>query len=49
MQLTCQNAQQENFYMLVPLVNLFGQIKLPSFNKNKNGRNKVEFIKSITL
>ena len=33
----------------MPLVKLFGQIKLPLFNKNRNGRINVDFGKSITL
>ena len=49
MQIICQNAQQENVYLLVPLVKLFGQIKLPLFNNYRNGRNEWKFVKSITL
>ena len=35
MQIICQNAQQENVYLLVPLVKLFGQIKLPYLIKTE--------------
>ena len=48
MQIICQNAQQQNVYLLVPLVNLIGQNKLPLINKNRNGRINVKFGKSIT-
>ena len=49
MQTIYQNAQQQNVYLLVPLVELIDQNKLPIFNKNKNGRINVEIQKSITL
>ena len=29
MQTICQNAQERNIYLLVPLVELIGQIKFP--------------------
>ena len=38
MQIICQNTQERNIYLLVPLVKLFGQIKLPLFDKYRNGR-----------
>ena len=44
MQIICQNAQQENVYLLVPLVNLIGQIKWPVLIKYRNGRNKWELM-----
>ena len=49
MQLIYQNVQQGNFFLLVPLVDVVNQNKLPVFNKYRNGRNKWEFVKSITL
>ena len=49
MQIICQNAQPENVYLLVPFVNLFGQIKLTVFHNYRNGRNNWKIIKSITL
>ena len=33
----------------MPLYELIGQNKLPLFNKNRDGRNKVEFRNCITL
>ena len=48
MQTIYQNAQQQNVYLLVPLVELMDQNKFPIFNKNKNGRINVEIQKSIT-
>ena len=38
MQIIYQNAQQQNVYLLVLLVELIGQNKLPLLNKNRNGR-----------
>ena len=48
LQIICQNAQQGNLYLLVPLLELIDQNNLPLFNKNINGRINVEFGKSIT-
>ena len=45
MQIICQNAQQENVHLLVPLVRLFGQIKLPLITKNRDGRNNWKIYK----
>ena len=49
MQIIYQNAHEENIHLLVPLVELIDQNKLPGINKNRNGRNKVDFVNCITL
>ena len=49
MQIICQNAQQQNVYLLVHLLELFGQNKSPLINKNREGRIIVEIRNSITL
>ena len=48
MQIIYQNAQEENVHLLLPMIELFDQNKMPLFNKNRDGRIYVDFGNCIT-